>query len=62
MLVSFVLLILDDLADLLVLAGTAGIGTEILVRVIRHPLVSVLIEAAATKKMNGRELQRTTAS
>ena len=62
MLVSFVLLILDDLADLLIFAGTAGIRTEVLVRIIRHPLVSVLIEAAATKKMHGWELKWTTAS
>ena len=60
MLVSFVLHILDDIADLIVLTGTAG--TEVLVRVFRHPLVSVLIEAAATKKMHGWELKWTIAS
>ena len=62
MLGSFILLILDDFADLLVLVCTAGIGTEILVWVICHSLVSVLIEAAATQKMHGRELQGTVAA
>ena len=62
MLGSFILLILDDFADLLVLASTAGIGTEILVWVICHTLVSVLVEAAATQKMHGGELQGTVAA
>ena len=60
MLVSFIFLRRQHVHNLLVLLGADR--TIVLIRVVHHPLVSFLIEAVTTQKMDSRKFEWTVAS